>query len=179
MKGLNENNSSGMILSSGSKHPKKVLLNKIPMILAFSGFVNEEIRQKAYKFGFLEIIEAPLSQDKIKDIILGKYYEIQEMLKQLDQENPLLNKISSGSLMSRSLYNDLNSMSIISARSRSNKDIENYKNSTPSNHTLKDQKKINELLLNNSNNSSIRQRSEIINMYGFNLIPERESEDQE
>jgi len=39
------------------------------MLIAFSGLVNDEVRQKAAEVGFKQIIEAPLTQQKIKDFI--------------------------------------------------------------------------------------------------------------
>jgi hypothetical protein len=41
-----------------------------PLIVAFSGFVNEEVKRKAKSVGFNLVIEAPLDVPKIREIII-------------------------------------------------------------------------------------------------------------
>ena len=43
-----------------------------PLICAFSGFVNDEIKQNALRAGFDTIIQAPLDSEKIEESILQR-----------------------------------------------------------------------------------------------------------
>lgn len=41
-----------------------------PIMIAYSGFVNDEIRKQGKDSGFQIVIEAPLSQQKITELII-------------------------------------------------------------------------------------------------------------
>ena len=43
-----------------------------PLIFAFSGFVNDQIRQKALHTGFSDIFLTPLTIDNVYDVIIEK-----------------------------------------------------------------------------------------------------------
>lgn len=42
---------------------------KKPLLVAYSGFVDDDIRQKGKEAGFDIVIEAPLTQEKIKEVL--------------------------------------------------------------------------------------------------------------
>ena len=42
-----------------------------PLMVAYSGLVNEEVRKNAKEAGFKVVIESPLTVDRIKDHILS------------------------------------------------------------------------------------------------------------
>ena len=44
-------------------------MSRDPLIIALTGFVNEDVQRKTREAGFDNLIEAPLSPSKIKDII--------------------------------------------------------------------------------------------------------------
>jgi hypothetical protein len=43
-----------------------------PLIFAFSGFVNDDIKKKAIDAGFTDIIEAPLCSENINQVIISR-----------------------------------------------------------------------------------------------------------